>query len=352
MNKQKITIYYSGFLRFGGVLTHLHSIERELVKMGWCVTVITLDRLPIFLRYFPHVIQYVVNFFSLPLGFYYKDRVTSLLYKIFFNNQADIRLFEDIYVSWNSKTPSVTILHAVWSDNLQSYSVAEGRRLKLINREIKLINRIDHALITVSDPYANFLLNSHFSNKLLREIDVVPLGVDLSFFAKSKIAKPRNNKSIVYTGTLEKRKNVSFLIEVYRRLKEVDDSYQLTLIGDGPERANLQEFSSKNGLNVIFLGALNRDSVICELFRHGIYLHSSTKESFSYSLLEAKLSGLITCAHFGLQVPDQFVDIPMMSFDADEWCQSILKIDGISKPLNGDIFSIQHMTAATLEKAK
>lgn len=352
MNKQTVTIYYSGFLKFGGVLTHLHSIERELVKMGWCVTIITLDRLPIFLRYIPHLIQYAVNFFSLPLGFYYKDRVTSQLYKILFNKQADIILFEDIYVSWNSKTPSVTILHAVWSDNLQSYSVSEERRLKLINREIKLINGIDHALITVSDPYANFLLNSHFSNKLLKEIDVVPLGVDLSLFTKFKMEKPRNNKSIVYTGTLEKRKNVSFLIEVYKRIREADDSYQLTLIGDGPERANLQEYSEKNGLNVNFLGVLNRESVICQLFNHGIYLHSSTKESFSYSLLEAKLSGLITCAHSSLQVPDQFIDIPMLSFDADEWCQRILKINGISKPLKENNFSIQHMATATLKKAK
>ena len=56
-----------------------------------------------------------------------------------------------------------------------------------------------------------------------------------------------------------------------------------------------------------------------------ICLHTSTKESFSFSLLEAKLLGLTTVAYGGLEVPSEFIDIPVSSFDKSDWVSSTLK---------------------------
>ena len=61
MTKKIATIYYAGFLRFGGVISHVRSIEIELTRIGWIVNVITLDKLPIWCRFLPHLTEKIIN---------------------------------------------------------------------------------------------------------------------------------------------------------------------------------------------------------------------------------------------------------------------------------------------------
>jgi len=349
--KKKVSIYYAGFIKYGGVLTHLHAIEQELKKNNWEVTVYTLDKLPVILRYLPHAVKIILNFINSPYGLYFKDRTTSYLYKIFFNNLVDLRIFEDIYLSWNSKIPSITILHALWSDNLQSFKVNDKKKLGLISLEKKLINKIEHPIISVSKEYADYINNEHFSRKLKKNINYVELGVDQTIYKKIIYKDKINKKSIVYTGNLDARKNVIFLLHIFKKLVQTDKNYKLTLIGDGSERKKLEEFALKNNLEVIFLGSMNNEDVIKNLLNHGIFLHTSTKESFSYSLLEAKLAGLKTCAYQYLHVPKEFIDIPMISFEVDEWTHKIHNIDWNHKYIDFNKYTIERMTRLTIKIA-
>ena len=348
MSKNTVVIYYAGFVRFGGVLTHVRAIEGELRKLDWSVTVITLDNLPIWCRYVPHLVEKIVNFVYRPLGFFYKDRTTRILYKLFFDKKVDVRIFEDIYLGWNSEIPSITILHAVWSDNLQSYSLSTKQKDSLKRHEARIINGTKHPIVTVSYPYLQYIKEEHFSGSLSKKIDVIELGIDQSRFPATGNV---NRKSIVYIGALEARKNVLFLLEVFKRLSETDSTYKLSIIGDGPHRRRLADFVKTNGLSVDFLGALNHEKVISELPRYGIYLHTSVKESFSYSLLEAKLAGLKTCAYDKLQVPGEFIDVAVSTFDVKDWCNGILNIDWIFTPFAADNYTVERMTLLTLRLA-
>ena len=349
MSKKKGVIYYAGFDRFGGVLSHVRALEGELRKLDWNVTVITLDNLPIWCRYVPHFVEKIVNFINRPLGFFYKDRTTRILYKLFFDKKADVRIFEDIYLGWNSEIPSITILHAVWSDNLQSYSLSTRQKNRLKRHEAKIINETKHPIVTVSYPYLQYIEEEHFAGCLFKKINVIELGVDQSRFSKTVNV---DNKSIVYVGVLEARKNVLFLLEVFKRLTQTDPEYKLTLIGDGPQRGMLVEFVRKNGLRVDFLGALSHEKVISQLSRYGIYLHTSVKESFSYSLLEAKLAGLKTCAYDKLQVPSEFIDVAVSTFNVKDWCNGILTIDSVFNPFDADNYTVKKMTLLTLKLAR
>ena len=348
MLKKTVVIYYSGFIRFGGVFSHVGALEVELRRIGWMVTVITLDSLPIWCRYIPHLTEKLVNFFDIPMGFLLKDRVTRYFYKLLFNYDVDLRIFEDIYVSWNSKTPSITMLHAVWSDNLQSYSISPHQQNKLRRLEAIIINEIEHTVATVSFPYLKYIKETHFAGNLAKEIEVIELGIDQSKFLKSRC---ENRKSIVYVGALEARKNVLFLLKVFKRLFEKDPEYKLTVIGDGPQMRELTDFVIANRLPVNFLGKLVHEAVVAELFLHEIYLHTSVKESFSYSLLEAKLAGLKTCAYSQLQVPEGFIDLRIDSFELDRWISGIENIGSLSVPFDVEKFSVEKMTIATLELA-
>lgn len=347
-----VNIYYGGFRsQSGGAFFHAINLEKVLSQRGWKVEVITLDSLPAWCRYIPHLVERVVNFFYAPFGFIYKADVTKILYRRILNNRVDLRVFEDIYISWNSNTPSITILHAVWSDNLQAISVPGGRGRCFRKREIAIINGILHPVATVSYPYRDYICQEHFNGALTKNIDVIELGVDQSKFV-SNPEEERERKSIVYAGALEARKNITFLLDVFKRLYDLDSGYKLTIIGWGKNRRKLENFVSEHGLPVRFLGRLENDKVLSELHRHEIYVHTSVKESFSYSLLEAKLAGLITCAYSKLEVPKEFIDVGFDHFLVEEWCYGIKNIySGSFDEFDGSNYSSERMTKATLNLA-
>jgi glycosyltransferase involved in cell wall biosynthesis len=269
------------------------------------------------------------------------------LYRLFFGTDVSLRVFEDIYLSWNSTVPSLTLLHAVWSDNLQALAIDNTQKYRLIHKEAEALNQISHPIITVSEPYLRYLKSDHFSEFKTPQIHVVPLGLKLAAFDQDNESN-RISKSIVYCGTLEPRKNVFFLLKVFDKLYRTDTDYKLTIIGEGPERQKLQAVALERKIPVRFLGRLNHADVINELLRHEIYLHTSVKESFSFSLLEAKLSGLTTCAYQGIEVPDEFIDIAMNSFDVDEWCRKIIANDVVGKVFDAGRYSSENMAEATL----
>jgi len=343
-------IYYPGFLsRVGGAFFHARNVETELRTLGWDVTVITLDSLPLWCRYAPHLLQIAGNAVYMPFGFLFKSNLIKFLFRRLFDRKADLRIFEDAYVAWNSEIPTITMLHAVWSDNLQAFSVETDRLEKFKACEAEKINGLHHPVVTVSYPYRKYIADEHFAERLSKKIDVVELGRDQSEFQDVQ-SDNRDRKSIVYSGVLEARKNLFFLFDVFKALREIDPEFKLTIIGDGPDRHRLMEASRIHKLSVKFLGKLSYEGVAAELQRHAIYLHTSVKESFSYSLLEAKLAGLKTCAYAKLQVPEEFIDRPIEEFSVDAWCAGLLSLDfDTDDSFDGSRYTAERMTVNTLK---
>lgn len=349
MNK-KVNIYYAGFKhRVGGAYYHVVNIEKGLKELGYDVNIITLDKLPIFIKYIPHLLEKTINKIHSPFGFLAKQKAIKFFYKLFFKNSSDIEIFEDIYTYWSSEKKSIVILHALWSDNLQAFDISEDKRKLLEIKESKMIHSINTNILTVSTPYKDFLLSRLSPNISKNKIDVLELGIDISKF---KTQNNNNNNSIIYVGSLEARKNIKFLLKVFKSLKELDN-YSLTIVGDGQQKEELEKFVKNQSLkDVKFLGRLNYDEVILELQNHQFYMHTSTKESFSYALLEAKLSGLTTIAYEGLEVPSSFIDIKVAQFEENEWVNKLLNYTKKNINFNKNKFSYQEMTKKTLEKIK
>ena len=346
--KKKIQIFYGGF-KFvkGGVNSHSILLKDSLSKK-FDVSLITLDDLSLLVRFLPHLIEKIINFFYLPMGFYYKGRLTQILFKFFFNKKCDYRIFEDIYISWNSNTPSLTIIHAVWSDNLQKYNLKKNFFQKLKNKEVKTINSIKHSICTVSEPYRKYLINKHFNHNIKKNISIVELGIKkINYIHKKKL----NLKSLIYVGSLEARKNITFLFKVFKKIYQHDKSYKLTIIGDGPDKISLQKFKKKYNLPIKFLGNKNQDEIFKELKKHGIYIHTSVKESFSLSLLEAKISGLVTIAYNKLEVPKEFIDIGVNNFNLNNWFNKIIFFKKINnKKFNSKKFLINNSSKKLIER--
>ena len=349
--KKRAILFYGGFAsRSGGAFMHTTTLSEGLRNRGWSVDTITLDCLPWVFRYLPHIVTIIGNWIYPPLGFYYKGLLTRELYKLFIErDKSDLLVFEDIYLGWNSDNPSISVLHAVWSDNLQSYDFDSVKISRLKAKEVKLINRLDHHVITVSDPYKRFLEDIHFRGFENIDLDVVELGVNTDGFT------PRghkddfdHNRSLIYCGALEARKNIYFMLDVFSRIAAVDPLATLTIVGDGPDRDGLEKYAAQCKISVDFLGRLPHEKVLLELVKHDIYIHTASKESFSFALLEAKLSGLTTCALSSLEVPQEFIDVGLENFDVEEWSAKILAIDARPDLKDFPDYSIDRLTEHTL----
>jgi glycosyltransferase involved in cell wall biosynthesis len=144
------------------------------------------------------------------------------------------------------------------------------------------------------------LYNSVFNNVLLRRADavvvssksyydvvrgcsrkyVVPWGVDVDKFSGSRV--PHEGYRLLFVGQMRPYKGVKVLLQA---VKEIDA--QLSVVGDGPDRARYQEYARKLGIrNVHFYGAVSDDAL------RQMYLSSDVLALPSVSLNEA--FGLVT----------------------------------------------------------
>lgn len=134
------------------------------------------------------------------------------------------------------------------------------------------------------DTYKHFDIN--------KEIEVIPNFIDFSRFKKTnkehfkKAIAPNGEKIIVHTSNFRKVKRVEDVIYVFCKIAEALPA-KLLLIGDGPERHNMEVLvrSLCDSLDVRFLG--KQDAVEELLAVADLFLMPSESESFGLAALEA-----------------------------------------------------------------
>lgn len=103
----------------------------------------------------------------------------------------------------------------------------------------------------------------------------------------------------IYVGQLQPRKRVEFLIKGYQRLCEMYPGVnsQLWIVGDGPEKAKLEDKARETGFaeKIIFCG-FRRDVPQLLIKTHGM-LFPSTSEGIPNALLESLAVGVPVIAH-------------------------------------------------------
>ena len=117
--------------------------------------------------------------------------------------------------------------------------------------------------------------------------------IDYHKFYKERTYIAESSKiRLVNTGSFVDKKNQKFLIEVSKILADKNIDFELHFLGDGENRAMLEEKTRTLNLSgqVFFHGNVN--NVEEWLWRSDIYLHSATYEPFGLVLLEAMAAGL------------------------------------------------------------
>jgi glycosyltransferase involved in cell wall biosynthesis len=125
---------------------------------------------------------------------------------------------------------------------------------------------------------------------------VVSRGVDTRLFdpARRSQALRRswgagpNDLVVLCVGRLAPEKNMATVVQAFEAMRMVDESVKLVLVGDGPERARLQQRCP----TAVFAGLRRGDDLAAHYASADLFLFASITETFGNVLAEAMASGL------------------------------------------------------------
>jgi glycosyltransferase involved in cell wall biosynthesis len=132
-------------------------------------------------------------------------------------------------------------------------------------------------------------------------IQVIPNGVNLVPFVKIKTPKDRlefgihtGDVLLIYVGRLAPEKNLAFLLRAFAGTAAAIDHVHLLLVGDGPEKEDLEERIVHLGLEgrVTITGAVPYQDVPSYLAMADAFVTASVTEVHPLSIIEAMASGL------------------------------------------------------------
>ena len=156
---------------------------------------------------------------------------------------------------------------------------------------------------------ANSTFTKNELKKILKgkEIQVIPMGVDLGLFSQKNnnpsLRKKLSLKGsfILSVGRLVEKKGISYLINAMGEVVKKFPAAKLVVVGDGPEKSNLESLTKKLNLNdnIIFTGKIENKYLpqfyaTADLFvGPSIVTKSGDTEGLGVVFLEALASG--TC---------------------------------------------------------
>jgi phosphatidylinositol alpha-mannosyltransferase len=120
-------------------------------------------------------------------------------------------------------------------------------------------------------------------------IRVVPNGVDESLFREPRRSAAGGPLRLLYVGRLAVEKNVARLIDAVAQVKS---EVRLTVVGDGPQRAELLRRADAAGLAVEFTGSLHGARLIQAYAEADLFVLPSNGEGMPMAVLEAMAAGL------------------------------------------------------------
>ena len=133
----------------------------------------------------------------------------------------------------------------------------------------------------------------------VHHVGVVPNLIDIEFWRGGRAARgePAAELRIVLVGRLKKRKHLDEIIDVMARVRKqvpASTSVSVSIVGDGPRKADLQQQIDESGLTdwISLVGYQNSASIRALHQRSHLFIASSRQEAFGIAAFEARAAGL------------------------------------------------------------
>jgi len=195
-------------------------------------------------------------------------------------------LFEIAYALWIARKKKVDLVHGHWSipQGLTGLFVRKLFGVPFVislhgsdvhGLDFPLLRALNKKVILDSDACtANSRATAARAQRISgrSDIRIIPMGVDIDFFAKSigrgsnRNHKGRKDKIILYAGRLIDVKGIEYLVKAFPAVLEKQANAKLLVVGSGPCKGDLVSLSERLHLHdkVVFQDAVSQE----ELVRH------------------------------------------------------------------------------------
>ena len=309
----------------GGIENYLYHVSKTLMEMGHQPIILCEkhdDRLSDFENY--HGIKIIRHpYYNIPKPMLFiKPKVVVQRLKSFISKYVeDIDLIISRYPHYCFATceldlnvPVFYIPPSVYWKQLKKASSNLSIKVKSFNVMWKrILDRMEKKSILRSSETIVFSKNN--ADSLTRyyglgnsSFHVIPPGVDTNRFNKGKdlnllqqLNIDKKTTLLLYVGRLPPEKNVDRLLRGFQSLGR--NNVKLLIVGDGPERENLENVSDSLGVGemVCFLGMRNDVERFYSIT--DIFISPSKYEPFGQVILEAMAAGL-PCISFKRVLPE------------------------------------------------
>ena len=214
-----------------------------------------------------------------PVRLYYWQKAMKFLSRIHREEKIDI-----VHSLWLSEC---TYLAQKWtkSNRVKHVATAMGQDVLPKNKYLKRINFDSMIIASVSD-----FQNERLNQTIGRSANcVVPWGIE-----ELTSLQTERNIDVLGVGSLTTLKCYDVFLAVVASVLKDHPNIKIVLIGDGPERPNLERLAKQLGIadQVQFLGKLKREKVLETMNRSKVLLHTSSFESQGFVFNEAIACGM------------------------------------------------------------
>ena len=295
-----------------GVATSVYMLKNELEKRGHNVYVFTTTT--------PGSPEHEHNVFRVPsipfifiterrVGLFYHPKLAHIIKKlnldiIHTHTEFSLGIFGRIMAK-ELKLPVVHTYHTIYEDytHYLTHFKALDRRAKAFARTYTKVccNTVEQVVVPTEK--TRYLLMTYSVHK---DISVVPTGIDLSKFEKSRFTTEDVNqlkdsygirpedKIMLYLGRVSQEKNIGEIIAAMPEYMARREQVKFVIVGSGPALDKLQGMVSELGLSkrFIFTGARPWDTIGLYYRLGDVFVSASRSETQGLTYIEAMASGL------------------------------------------------------------
>ncbi|WP_018708367.1 glycosyltransferase family 4 protein [Siminovitchia fordii] len=154
------------------------------------------------------------------------------------------------------------------------------------------------SIIFISNAYKEKtfnLLPDKFVKKIKNKVHVIPNGIsDIWFNLKPEINRVTSKNQLLFTGTIDKNKNLKTVLKAMVELNKNEEHYYLHIAGDGPLKEKLERYSERKKIDkyLTFHGQINSNKLIELMDQTDVFVLPSKQETFGISYIEALSRGV------------------------------------------------------------
>ncbi|WP_442945327.1 glycosyltransferase [Nocardioides sp. CCNWLW216] len=202
----------------------------------------------------------------------------------------------------------------VWEHSLIREKVATAPKLRLLSYFARFLYPLAREVVAVSGVTQSDVLRLSPKSRVTSIPNLIKFDPELVATECRQSAAWRN---LVVVSALTRTKGV---VDVLSALTLLGDKYRLTIVGDGPERQELEKFAESQGISALvrFAGRVDGPAVVSELSASDLLVHPSAGETFGMVYFEAAEANVPVLSRRS-RVAEEFIPslVPGETYDGD-----------------------------------